>query len=277
MLKKSEFHLKQFVLYFIFILFSLSIIYPLFWILSNSLKTNKEFYNNTFSLPGHPEIGNYLQAWKEGISLYYLNSIIVTVITVILILLVSTLAAYAVTRFPFKYKKILLGILLGGMFVSPQTAVLPLYHLLRDLRIYDTYVAMIIPILAFRISFSIFLLFPAFHSFPKELEEAAVLDGCRSFEIYRKIMLPVCRPAVTVCLLLNLIYTWNEFTFSLNFISTEKYYTIPIGLMSFSQALYTDWVVLLSGIVLAIVPVLVLFIAFQKYFVAGLTMGSVKE
>ncbi|GAA0267635.1 carbohydrate ABC transporter permease [Faecalicatena contorta] len=277
MLKKSEFHLKQFVLYFIFILFSLSIIYPLFWILSNSLKTNKEFYNNTFSLPGHPEIGNYLQAWKEGISLYYLNSIIVTVITVILILLVSTLAAYAVTRFPFKYKKILLGILLGGMFVSPQTAVLPLYHLLRDLRIYDTYVAMIIPILAFRISFSIFLLFPAFHSFPKELEEAAVLDGCSSFEIYRKIMLPVCRPAVTVCLLLNLIYTWNEFTFSLNFISTEKYYTIPIGLMSFSQALYTDWVVLLSGIVLAIVPVLVLFIAFQKYFVAGLTMGSVKE
>ena len=277
MLKKSEFHLKQFVLYFIFILFSLSIIYPLFWILSNSLKTNKEFYNNTFSLPGHPEIGNYLQAWKEGISLYYLNSIIVTVITVILILLVSTLAAYAVTRFPFKYKKILLGILLGGMFVSPQTAVLPLYHLLRDLRIYDTYVAMIIPILAFRISFSIFLLFPAFHSFPKELEEAAVLDGCRSFEIYRKIMLPVCRPAVTVCLLLNLIYTWNEFTFSLNFISTEKYYTIPIGLMSFSQALYTDWVALLSGIVLAIVPVLVLFIAFQKYFVAGLTVGSVKE
>ncbi|WP_343844532.1 carbohydrate ABC transporter permease [Faecalicatena contorta] len=241
------------------------------------MKTNKEFYNNTFSLPGHPEIGNYLQAWKEGISLYYLNSIIVTVITVILILLVSTLAAYAVTRFPFKYKKILLGILLGGMFVSPQTAVLPLYHLLRDLRIYDTYVAMIIPILAFRISFSIFLLFPAFHSFPKELEEAAVLDGCSSFEIYRKIMLPVCRPAVTVCLLLNLIYTWNEFTFSLNFISTEKYYTIPIGLMSFSQALYTDWVVLLSGIVLAIVPVLVLFIAFQKYFVAGLTMGSVKE
>uniref|UniRef100_UPI00359C80BE carbohydrate ABC transporter permease n=1 Tax=Faecalicatena contorta TaxID=39482 RepID=UPI00359C80BE len=277
MLKKSEFHLKQFVLYFIFILFSLSIIYPLFWILSNSLKTNKEFYNNTFSLPGHPEIGNYLQAWKEGISLYYLNSIIVTVITVILILLVSTLAAYAVTRFPFKYKKILLGILLGGMFVSPQTAVLPLYHLLRDLRIYDTYGAMIIPILAFRISFSIFLLFPAFHSFPKELEEAAVLDGCSSFEIYRKIMLPVCRPAVTVCLLLNLIYTWNEFTFSLNFISTEKYYTIPIGLMSFSQALYTDWVVLLSGIVLAIVPVLVLFIAFQKYFVAGLTVGSVKE
>lgn len=277
MLKKSEFHLKQFVLYFIFILFSLSIIYPLFWILSNSLKTNKEFYNNTFSLPGHPEIGNYLQAWKEGISLYYLNSIIVTVITVILILLVSTLAAYAVTRFPFKYKKILLGILLGGMFVSPQTAVLPLYHLLRDLGIYDTYVAMIIPILAFRISFSIFLLFPAFHSFPKELEEAAVLDGCSSFEIYRKIMLPVCRPAVTVCLLLNLIYTWNEFTFSLNFISTEKYYTIPIGLMSFSQALYTDWVVLLSGIVLAIVPVLVLFIAFQKYFVAGLTVGSVKE
>ena len=277
MLKKSEFHLKQFVLYFIFILFSLSIIYPLFWILSNSLKTNKEFYNNTFSLPGHPEIGNYLQAWKEGISLYYLNSIIVTVITVILILLVSTLAAYVVTRFPFKYKKILLGILLGGMFVSPQTAVLPLYHLLRDLRIYDTYGAMIIPILAFRISFSIFLLFPAFLSFPKELEEAAVLDGCSSFGIYRKIMLPVCRPAVTVCLLLNLIYTWNEFTFSLNFISTEKYYTIPIGLMSFSQALYTDWVVLLSGIVLAIVPVLVLFIAFQKYFVAGLTMGSVKE
>ena len=229
------------------------------------------------SLPGHPEIGNYLQAWKEGISLYYLNSIIVTVITVILILVVSTLAAYAVTRFHFKYKKILLGILLGGMFVSPQTAVLPLYHLLRDLRIYDTYGAMIIPILAFRISFSIFLLFPAFLSFPKELEEAAVLDGCSSFGIYRKIMLPVCRPAVTVCLLLNLIYTWNEFTFSLNFISTEKYYTIPIGLMSFSQALYTDWVVLLSGIVLAIVPVLVLFIAFQKYFVAGLTVGSVKE
>lgn len=277
MCNKLEFRVKQFVIYFIFIFFSLLIIYPLFWILSNSLKTNKEFYNNTFSLPNHLEIGNYLQAWKEGISLYYLNSIIVTAITVALILVVSTLAAYAITRFRFKHHKLLLALLLGGMFVSPQTAVLPLYNLLRYLRIYDSYAAMIIPILAFRISFSIFLLFPAFQSFPKELEEAAVLDGCTSFEIYRKMILPVCKPAVTVCLLLNLIYTWNEFTFSINFISSEKYYTIPIGLMAFSQALYTDWVVLLSGIVLAIMPVLVIFIIFQKYFVAGLTVGSVKE
>lgn len=136
---------------------------------------------------------------------------------------------------------------------------------------------MIIPIVAFRLSFSFFMLYPVFKEFPKELEEAAELDGCGKLRFYWSVLIPVCKPAVIAVALLNLVYAWNEFTFSINFVSDECFYTIPIGIMSFSQALYTNWVVLLAGIVLSIIPVLIVFIAFQKYFVTGLTAGSVKE
>ena len=208
---------------------------------------------------------------------YYLNSILVTGISVIAILLVSTMTAYLITRFEFKCKKIIIAFLIGGMFVSPQTAIIPLYNLLHGMRLYNTYFSMIIPIVAFRLSFSFFMLYPAFKEFPKELEEAAELDGCGKLRFYWSVLIPVCKPAVIAVALLNLVYAWNEFTFSINFVSDECFYTIPIGIMSFSQALYTNWVVLLAGIVLSIIPVLIVFIAFQKYFVTGLTAGSVKE
>ena len=97
---------------------------------------------------------------------------------------------------------------------------------------------MIIPIVAFRLSFSFFMLYPAFKEFPKELEEAAELDGCGKLRFYWSVLIPVCKPAVIAVALLNLVYAWNEFTFSINFVSDEYFYTIPIGIMSFSQALY---------------------------------------
>ena len=269
--------LQQIIVYTVLGLFSVAILYPLFWIGINSLKTNNEFYKNTFSLPGSLKWNNYVAAWKEGVGAYYLNSILVTGISVIAILLVSTMTAYLITRFEFKCKKIIIAFLIGGMFVSPQTAIIPLYNLLHGMRLYNTYFSMIIPIVAFRLSFSFFMLYPAFKEFPKELEEAAELDGCGKLRVYWSVLIPVCKPAVIAVALLNLVYAWNEFTFSINFVSDECFYTIPIGIMSFSQALYTNWVVLLAGIVLSIIPVLIVFIAFQKYFVTGLTAGSVKE
>lgn len=277
MSSKAKYSCKQIVLYFIFILFALTVIYPIFWIVTNSFKVNSEFYKSSFDLPKVFEWRNYVHAWSEGISRYYLNSVIVTAISVMLIIIIATLATYAITRLGFKYQGFIMLLLLGGMFVSPQSTVLPLYNLLRTFKMYDTYAAMIVPIVAFRISFSIFLLYPAFKEFPREIEEAAVLDGCNKFQIYYRILLPTCKPAVMSCGLLNLIYAWNEFTFSINFITNEEYYTIPVGLMSFSQALYTNWVVLMAGIVLSIIPVLVVFVVFQKYFITGLTAGSVKE
>lgn len=269
--------LQQIIVYTVLSLFSVAVLYPLFWIGINSLKTNNEFYKNTFSLPRSLKWNNYVAAWKEGVGAYYLNSILVTGISVIAILLVSTMTAYLITRFEFKCKKIIIAFLIGGMFVSPQTAIIPLYNLLHGMRLYNTYFSMIIPIVAFRLSFSFFMLYPAFKKFPKELEEAAELDGCGKLRFYWSVLIPVCKPAVIAVALLNLVYAWNEFTFSINFVSDECFYTIPIGIMSFSQALYTNWVVLLAGIVLSIIPVLIVFIAFQKYFVTGLTAGSVKE
>lgn len=269
--------LQQIIVYTVLSLFLVAVLYPLFWIGINSLKTNNEFYKNTFSLPGSLKWNNYVAAWKEGVGAYYLNSILVTGISVIAILLVSTMTAYLITRFEFKCKKIIIAFLIGGMFVSPQTAIIPLYNLLHGMRLYNTYFSMIIPIVAFRLSFSFFMLYPVCKEFPKELEEAAELDGCGKLRFYWSVLIPVCKPAVIAVALLNLVYAWNEFTFSINFVSDECFYTIPIGIMSFSQALYTNWVVLLAGIVLSIIPVLIVFIAFQKYFVTGLTAGSVKE
>jgi raffinose/stachyose/melibiose transport system permease protein len=258
------------------IAFFLIIAYPLFWMITSSFKSTKEIYGNTWNLPTQWMFSNYVKAWNQGISQYLWNSFIVTAITIVLTTLFSALSAYGLSRFTFKGKNLIMGLLLGGIMLSPQVSLIPLYNLIQALGIYDTQWALILPYVAFRTSITVLLIRAFFLSIPKELEEAAYLEGCSSMGIFFKIYVPLSKPIILTTTLLNAYFTWNEFLFASTFVGSETKKTITSGLLTFRDALYTDWGVLMAGLTISAMPLLVLFMCMQKQFVRGLADGGVK-
>jgi raffinose/stachyose/melibiose transport system permease protein len=221
-------------------------------------------------------IENYVTAWKSGISSYFLNSVIVTGASCFLTVLVSALGAYGLSRFEFQGKAFVLIICLGGLMLSPQVSLIPLYSIIQKLGIYNTHLALILPYVAYRIPLTILLIRAYFLSIPKELEEAARLDGCTSLGILFRIFIPMSTPILLTTTILTAYYTWNEFMFAIIFIDDDSLRTIPAGLMQFRDALQTDWGVLLAGLTISAAPIVILFLFMQKYFIRGIANGSVK-
>ncbi|SCZ03161.1 carbohydrate ABC transporter permease [Alkaliphilus peptidifermentans] len=259
-----------------FITYAICIIYPLLWMVISGFKTKSELFLNTWALPQEWVWGNYKTAWDVGVGRYFFNSVFVTSISVALSVIISAGCAFALSRFRFKGEKIILLIVIGGLMLSPQVSLISLYKLLQKLNIYNTYLALIIPYVAFRIPFTTFLIRSYLIDLPREVEDAAYIDGCNSWGVFWQIILPMSKPIISTASLLTAMQVWNEFMFALVFIEDSKYKTIPIGLMSLRSTLSTDWTVLLAGLTISVIPMIILFIVFQKQFVRGLTSGSVK-
>ena len=162
------------------------------------------------------------------------------------------------------------------MALSEQVALVPLYKILKAIHIYNTYLALILPYIAFRIPFTVFLMRSYFLSIPKELEEAAIVDGYNSFQIFTKIIVPISKPVFSACGIVSLNHVWNEFLFANVFLESKKLMTIPIGLMTFKGDLRADYTGMLAGIILASLPLIILFLFMSKQFIRGLTAGAVK-
>ena len=263
-------------LYLLFTLMGLIVLYPLAWSVMTSLKTLNEMYLRPLAYPARPILQNYVNAWQQGISRYLLNSTIVSVATVLGTLFLGSLAAYGFARFQFKGKMFLFYLILGGLTLAGETALLPLFRLLQKVHLYDTYSAMIFPYIAFRLPFVTFLIRSYFISFPVEVEEAARIDGLGSFSILMRIVLPLSKPILASAAIMTLLFSWNEFLFALVFIQKLSLKTIPVGLIAFRGQLRTDYVGIMAGVVLSMIPIIVLFLFLQKSFIRGLTAGSAK-
>jgi raffinose/stachyose/melibiose transport system permease protein len=259
-----------------FSLFALVIIYPIIWLGLSGLKSNADFFLNTWSLPKEWLWENYKSAWDAGIGHFFLNSVFITVISVVTVLLLGSMAAYGLSRFQFKGQNILLMIILSGLMLAPQVSLIPLYKLLQTIGLYNTYWALILPYVAFQLPFSIFLMRSYFLSIPKELEESAIIDGCNSWKVYRHIIVPMGKPIIASCALLTGMNVWNEFMFALVFVEDSALRTIPVGLMNLRSQLNTNFGIQLAGLAISALPMIIAYIVFQKQFVRGLSAGSVK-
>ena len=267
------------VLGWIFLVFlAIVIIFPMLWILISGFKTNREIFTNPFSLPQEWMVSNYAMAWKYGLGDYFLNSIFVTAVSTALTVLIALLASYGLThsRFQFRLRKPLLLFIISGLMLAPQVALIPLYSLFSDIGIYDTYLAVIVPYVAFRLPFTVFLMRAYLLSIPKDLEDAAYIDGCGSFGVLTKIVMPLCKPIVATASLLTGMYCWNEFMFVLVFTSSDSLRTIPLGLMNMRGTFRTEWGVLIAALTLSALPIIIVFILLQKQFIRGLAAGGVK-
>lgn len=258
------------------ILLSVLIAAPLAWIILNSLKTNQELFKNSLALPEVWQIGNYIKAWNMGLYKYFGNSLFVSSVSLIGILTCSSFLAYGLTRFRARGSNLIFVIVLGGMALSEQIALVPLYKILKALNLYNTYAAVILPYIAFRIPFTVFLMRAYFISIPTELEEAAVVDGYNSMQIFTKIIIPISKPIFASCAIVNLNFVWNEFLFANVFLNNKAIQTIPIGLMTFKGDLKIDYTTTLAGLVIASLPLIILFLCMSRHFVRGLTTGAVK-
>lgn len=273
---QKNYLIKKILVILLLIFLAFLVLYPMFWVVSSSLKTNNEFLSDPLGLPDKLVFSNYSEAWAQGLSKYFVNSVLINIVSVLITVSIGSACAYGLARFDFKGKTIIFYGILAGLLLSPQVAVLPLYKLLVSFNLYDTYWALILPYVGFRLPFAIFLMRSYFLSIPKEIEESAYIDGCNSFMTFIKIILPISKPIIASAAIVTSRFFWNEFLFALIFIESKSKYTIPIGLSNFRDTLTTNYTAMLAGITIAALPMIILFLVMQKQFIKGLTAGSVK-
>ncbi len=251
---------------------------PFIFIVFTSLKSNAAVMSSSaFAPPVDPKFGNYSGAWDRGrFNTTVFNSVIITVIKVPLGLFISAMAAYALAKIEFKGRKLLLLAILFGTMIPFQVMLAPLFTLVNGLHLIDTYPGIILPYLAFGIPYQVFILQSFFRGIPKELSEAARIDGASHFVIFRRIFLPVSLPVLAALLILDFVSTWNEFAMALVLLQDRAMWTLPLGLSAFQGQFSRDYGQLNAAIVMTVLPAAIVYLIFQRYFVSGLTSGAVK-
>lgn len=251
----------------------IAVLYPLLWMVFSSFKDNREVFDSPWGLPGELRWHNFVQAGDAGVVRYFTNSVIVTAASILTTTIFSAWAAYGLVRLKIPFGGTVLMLLLGGLMLAPTVALIPLFGLLQDLRIYDTYWALIVLYTAFRIPFTTFLIRAYMVDLSPEVDEAAKIDGASPAQTFWKIILPMCRPILVSAALLQALFAWNEFVFALVFISSGENKTLPVGLMDMQSRLLTDWPVQFAGLTMAALPMIVLFLIGQRQFLRGLSDG----
>jgi raffinose/stachyose/melibiose transport system permease protein len=251
----------------------IAIIYPLIWMALSGFKTNQEIFGDPFGLPGALRWENYKTALDQGVLKYFTNSVIVTTASVVTTTLVSAWAAFGLTRVHIPLGNGVTLFILGGLMLAPTVALVPLFRLLQDLQLFNTYWALIILYTAFRVPFTTFLIRAYMIDMPLSVDEAAKIDGASHSQIFWKITLPMCRPILVSAALLQALFGWNEFVFALAFISDDSLKTLPVGLMSMQSRLTTDWPIVFAALTVAALPMIILFLIGQRQFLRGLTEG----
>jgi raffinose/stachyose/melibiose transport system permease protein len=250
-----------------------AVLYPLLWMVFSSFKDNQEVFGSPWGLPGQLRWHNFARAGSSGVIRYFVNSVIVTSASILSTVLISAWAAYGLVRLRIPFGGAVLGLLLGGLMLAPTVALIPLFGLLQQLHIYDTYWALIVLYTAFRIPFTTFLIRAYLIDISPEVDEAAKLDGASPAQTFWHIIVPMSRPILVSAALLHALFAWNEFVFALVFISSGDLKTLPVGLMDMQSRLLTDWPVQFAGLTMAALPMIVLFLIGQRQFLRGLTDG----
>ena len=265
------------LLMFLFcIVLSIIIIYPLLWIIMSSFKDYMSIYQDVWGLPEEWHFDNYVRAWTRGISQYFVNSIIVTICTLIGVLFIASTLAFGVTQLRGKVGYIVFLAVMVCLLLSPQVCVLPLFILLRSVGLNKTYLAMILPYIAFRLPMSVMLIRSFFVGISKEMEEAAIMDGATLWQIFYKIYVPLSKPILSTVTIMTIYYAWNEFLFATILVDSSSLRTIPVGLMVFRDGLMTEWGVVMAGMVISCIPLIIVYLCMSRNFIRGLTAGSVK-
>lgn len=266
------------VMYILLGIFTVIQVYPLIWLFLFSFKDNNEIFSgNAMGIPKIWRISNYFDVLTSGnISIYLLNSVIVTGITIVLSTFLITTSAYAIARMHWKMNNTFLNYILLGMMVPLHATLLPLFIVLKDLGLLNSYLSLILPYTAFALPMGVFIMAGFFRNVPKEMEESACLDGCSIYRMFYSIVLPLVRPAIATVAIFTFLSSWNELMFANTFINNETLKTLTVGIMSLSGQQGTHWGPIGAGLVIATVPTLIIYFMFSDQLQKSVIAGAVK-
>jgi ABC-type glycerol-3-phosphate transport system permease component len=256
---------------------SILMVYPLYYMFITSLKTRQEWLNNQFGIPTTITLQNYIDVFVQGnLPIWFRNSILVTLGSVAAATLVATLAAYSISRFAFRGRVLFLNTMIALMVVPPSVLIVPLFSLMVRIKLINTLPGLIIIYVGLLIPFSIYLLVSFFRSLPREIFDAAAIDGCSNFGTLWRIVLPLSGPALVTLVVVNSLYVWNELLLALVFLQGEMLKTLMPGLLMFKGHFFNNEAMVMTAAFLACLPMILLYLFGQKWFVEGLVAGSVK-
>ena len=253
-------------------------LYPLLWLLLFSFKSNNDIFGaNIAGLPTVWHWENYSHALiGGGILVYFRNSVVYTAITIVAAGILSAMSSYAISRLQWKLRGATFMLFTLGIMIPLQAVLLPLYLLLDNLKILNTGLALLIPYIAFAIPMSVIILSGFYGSVPKDIEEAAYLDGCNIYQVFFRVVLPIVRPAVATVSIFTFLGTWNELMFANTFVNDSSLRTLTVGIMSFVGEYSTNWGAIGAGMVIATLPTMVIYFFLSDQVQSSIVAGAVK-
>jgi raffinose/stachyose/melibiose transport system permease protein len=255
----------------------LIVVAPCYFLVLGSFKSVEEFFAAPFGLPHHVGFSNYRQAWTQGsISRTLRNSVIVTGASVTISTVFSCLASYAIARLPFRGSTFWRLVFVGGLIVPVQLIMIAIFIIMRWLGLLGSLFSLIVVYSTFGIPLGVLVLVGFFRALPRELSEAAVIDGAGHFQTFRLIVLPLARAPIFTVIILNGVWMWNDFFLGFILINHEKSMTLPVGIMAFRGTYSTEWGLIFASVTISILPVVAAYLLLSRQFIAGLTAGSVK-
>ena len=278
-MKISAMKIKKTLIYLFLAVFTFIQIFPFYWLVTFSFKSNTEIFdsNNLVGLPKVWHLENFSKALMGGeIIRYLLNSVFYAAVTVVVSTLLASMVAYAINRMYWKAKGIVAAIFSLGIMIPVQATLLPLFQGLDRLGIRGGYLGLMLPYITFAMPMTVMILGGFFKALPREIEEAACIDGCNIFNMFFRIIFPMIRPGIATSCIFAFLNTWNELLFANTFVDDAKYKTLPVGIMSFVGEHSTNWGIIGAGMVIATLPTVLIYLLLSKQVQESFTVGAVK-
>lgn len=265
----------------VMILLGICMLYPLIWMFFSSFKSNAEIFGSISLLPKEPVWDTFIKGWQGAgrisYTTFYINSFLIVIPTVLLTVFSSSLVAYGFARFRFRHKKALFMLMISTLMLPNSVLIIPRYLLYQKLGWLNTFLPFIMPATFACNAFFIYMMIQFFRGLPRALDEAAIIDGCNSFQVYWRILLPLCKPGLFSAAIFQFIWTWNDFFNSLIYINSVSKYPVVLALrMSLDATSAANWNQVLAMATISLLPGTIIFFSAQKYFVEGVSAGSIK-
>ncbi|MFV0519519.1 MAG: carbohydrate ABC transporter permease [Lachnospirales bacterium] len=269
--------LGKFVIYFILILWAITTIYPFFWVINSSFKTSNDILSNAFSIASSFDLTNYTNAFsKVNILKSYGNSLIVSGSVTVCVVILSTMAAFVMTRYNFKGKKFVNLLFLGSLMIPAFSTIIPVFSMVAKFDLINKHIAVIVPQIAGNLSFAIIVLMGYMRTLPLELEESAFLEGCGVFKTYTKIIVPLSIPTIASVSVFTFLWSYNDLFLQMIILRKNEVMPISALLRMISSQFGTDFGLMAASVTLVVVPILIIYIFLQKYIIEGMTHGALK-
>jgi ABC-type glycerol-3-phosphate transport system permease component len=270
-------HLRRTPLLLFLVLYTIVSAGPFLWVMSMSLRTTPEIFDDPYALPVRLHWEKFANAWtNSNYGTYFWNSLIVVVTAVALVTLIGAMAAHCLARYRFRGSRLVRFVILSGMILPPQLLILSLFQILLDYGLYNSLAGLIIVYVATQLAMTVYILEGFFAQLPQDLFDAARMDGYADFEIFWRITLPIGLPAIFTTVTLNFIILWNEYLYAVVLLTDDEKRTLPLGIMHFMGGHQLDVGMIATGLMIAIAPVILLYALFSETMIKGMTAGAVR-